>query len=125
MVKIQIKSLNRKQQASTRNPGQTYSITRIQDLSGKIYSGVGKWTEDWKEGDEIEANVEEKQIQGQDGFPLTVFNLKDPNPSQGRSFAPKSNWPIAYQLAVEITKGLIPLEEVERVANILKPKLDQ
>src|SRR3990167_9466344 len=119
MVKIQIKSLNRKQQASTRNPGQTYTITRIQDLSGKIYSGVGKWTDSWKEGDEIEANVEEKQIQGQDGFPLTVYNLVNPSPNQGyKSFTTKSNWSIAYQLAVEITKGLIPLQEVERVANI-------
>ena len=126
-MKIQIKSINRRQQVSTRIPGQTYSITKIQDIGGKVYSGVGKWTENWKEGDEIEVNVEEKQIQGQDGFPITVYNLKDPNPSsfQGRSFTPKSNWTVAYQLAIEIVKGLIPEDEVDRVAAKLKEKLDQ
>ena len=126
-MQIIIKALQRKQQPSTKNPGQTYTVTKILALDGKTYSGIGKWTENWKENDTIEANVIEKTSTGPDGFPVTYYNLVDPAPQNigGMMFKKRSNLPLSYELAIQVIVNNLDEISLDTVARRIKNKLDE
>lgn len=53
-------------------------VTVVSDSGDKFYCNLGKWNSSWKEGDEVEAEVVEKEYNG------TIYrNLKGPQGSFG------------------------------------------
>ena len=126
--KIKIVKLATKQQPSKYKPGETYSIITIMDEKNRKLTAMGNWAEGWKEGDVIEANVEEKKWVDRDGFEQTGLSLKNPNASTFKSF--KRNSLIdAYHIAAALTPALygtkkIKMEEIDKLAEYIKAKLD-
>ena len=129
--KIKLVKVGRKQQPSKYKPGETYAITTILDDKNRKLSAMGKWSENWKVGDEIEAIVEEKKWTDRDGFEQTNLALKNPNQSSfNRSFTPKNVLIDAYHIAAELapvvykTKTKITMKDIDELAKYLKEKLE-
>ncbi len=133
MEKIKIIKLGRKQQPSKFKPGEMYSITTIMDEKNRKLAAMGKWAEDWKVGDVVEAEIEEKKWTDKDGFEQVSLNVKNPNqkpftPGGGRSFFnPKIT---AYQLAATLApilfgdKKKITLKDIDELAEELKKRIE-
>jgi len=131
MEKIKIIKLGRKQQPSKFKPGETYSITTVMDDKNRKLAAMGKWAEDWKIGDVIEAEIEEKKWTDKDGFEQISLNIKNPKPftpGAGRGFFnPKIT---AYQLAAALaplffkdSKKKITLKDIDELAEELKNRI--
>ena len=132
--KIKIVKLGRKQQPSKFKPGEMYSITTIMDDKNRKLTSMGKWGEEWKVGDEIEAIIEEKKWTDKDGFEQVGLNLKDPNQ---KPFTPRSGGGsymnpivVSYQLAAALAplffsdKKKITLADVDKLAEELKKRIE-
>ncbi len=129
---ITIKQIGRKQAPSKFKPGETFSITNVMDDKGRKLTGMGPWTENWKEGDVIQAVVEEKKWTDKDGFEQTGLNLKNPNQTPfvpraggGGNFNPTLTlYQIAAQLAPLLfaNKKQVKLEDIEKLVEALKEK---
>ena len=123
-MEIKIKNLVRKQQPSKYKPGETYTIVNILSEDDKPYSAMGSWTDSWKDGDTVNAEVVEKRVSQSDGSVMTFYNLKNPNQSQFGKFT-RNTWPQAYALAIEVIKNVIDEETLDAVAARIKEKIDK
>ncbi len=131
---ITIKNIGRKEQASKFREGETYKITTVLDEKGRKLSATGQWAENWKIGDTVDVEIEEKKWTDKDGFENTSLNLKNPNQKQftprGGGGAQVSPVIIAYQLAAQLAplffsdKKKIKLEDVDKLAEELKKRID-
>lgn len=131
--KIKIVKIGRKQQPSKFKPGETYNITTLMDEQNRKLVAMGRWADNWKIGDVIEANIEEKKWTDKDGFEQISLNLKNP---EQKPFTPfgggqKTNpIVIAYQLAASLAplffgdKKKITLADVDKLAEELKKRID-
>ncbi len=130
--KIKIAKLARKQQPSKYKQGETYSITTIMDEKGRKIAGLGQWTENWKVGDEIEGDVQEKKWTDRDGFEQTSLTINNPNQKSwsGRSGFQQNPKIISYQLAASLApllfagKKSVKLEDIDKLAEELKSRID-
>lgn len=130
---IKILKLGRKQQPSKYKPGDTYAITTIMDEKNRKLSAMGKWSENWKVGDTIEAIVEEKKWVDRDGFEQTNLALKNPVQSSfkaGGGYA-KNTLVDAYLIAAELAsvvysnKKRIVMKDIDELAVYIKEKIEQ
>lgn len=127
--KITIVKLGRKQQPSKYKQGETYTITTVMDDKNRKLTAMGKWSDNWKIGDVIEANVENKKWTDKDGFEQTSLALKNPVQSTFQSF--KKNTLIdAYHIAAALApvvysaKKKVVMEDIDKLAEYVKGKID-
>lgn len=81
--------------------GETYEVTTVIDQTGRRLTATGNWAKDWKQGDEIEVNVESsKWFNKKTGIEETSLRLVDPNK---KPWVPRANpnWYYAYDLALK------------------------
>ena len=131
MEKIKIVKLGRKQQPSKFKPGETYSITTILDEKGRKMSAMGAWSDNWKIGDEIEVNIEEKKWTDRDGFEQTNLVLKNPNQRAYSGGGSRINPVVqSFELAAKLApllftgKKKVKLDDIVELANEIKKRLD-
>jgi len=132
--KIKITKIGRKSMPSKFKPGDTYNITTVMDEKSRKLVGMGPWTDNWKEGDEIEVIVTEKKWTDKDGFEQVGLNLTDPNKKafvqRGGDGSTVSPLIVSYQLAASLApllfagKKKVMLTDIDALAKELKSRID-
>lgn len=130
--KIKILKVGRKAMPSKFKPGETYNITTVMDEKNRKLVGMGPWTDNWKEGDELDVIVTEKKWTDKDGFEQTNLNLTNPNK---KAFVPRggsvvSPLIVSYQLAASLApilyagKKKVMLTDIDELAKELKKRIE-
>jgi len=129
--RIKIVKIAVKQNPSKYKPGETYAVVTVMDDKNRKLSAMGRWAENWKVGDVIEANVEERKWTDRDGFEQTGLSLKNPTPSTfGNKGFTKNTLIDAYHIAAELasviyaSKKKITMKDIDELATYIKSKLD-
>jgi hypothetical protein len=130
MEKITIKKLKRQDMPSKFKEGDTYKLTTVLDDKGRKMSATGKWAENWKAGDVIEANVEQSKWVDRNGNENINLKLTNPNPSTFNrgNFASRTHVDaalIAVQMFPLVSKKKASVDSIFELAEEIKAKLDE
>lgn len=88
---IKIASVKRTTKASQYNSAETYSVTTITDAkTGLEATGMGAWTDNWKEGDEIEVTWSQNNYTDRNGVARQSWKLTNPNAKKAPGNAPQA-----------------------------------
>jgi hypothetical protein len=127
---IKIVKISRAQKIA-KNTGNAYTAITVMDALHRKLSAYGKWTENWKEGDEVEGIIKEKTWTDKDGNEQIFLNIENPNPKpftpRTSSFNPMIS---AYQIAATLaplfyrdSKKIPTLEDIDKLANLIKERI--
>ncbi len=134
--KIKIVKIGRKTQPSKYKPGETFNITTILDEKNRKMTAMGKWSDGWKLGDIVEAEIENKKYTDKDGFEQMSLSMKNPNATAftgkgGFSAPAKSVWAEAYTIAATLApllyagnKKKVVMADIDGLAGYIKAKID-
>lgn len=132
---IKIMQIGRKQMPSQFKQGETYAMTTVMDEKNRELVAMGNWAENWKQGDEIEVIVEEKEwTNPKTGFKQTNFKLVNPNkkpftPGFGRGNAKADPITQSFELAAKIAPLLyaegkkLKLDDIADLAKAIREKI--
>lgn len=130
--KITIIKIKRQDMPSKYKEGDTYKLTTILDSKKRKMTATGKWAENWKVDDVIEAIIEKKPWTDRNGNEIINLNLKNPNPKtfQSRGYGQKSIVSEAATIAIQLfpllnPKAKITIDSFFELVEEIKIKFDE